>query len=576
LPPLVTMIVVQVADVPGGEPAVPQHPGGRPGVVEVAGEDDVAVHPDLPVAGDVDGVARHRAAHRAELDAAHRLAGHRRGGLGQSVAVVDRDPGAGEDQAEFAPQRGAARDRVPHTPAQHRPQLPVDGAVEDRVRGPEHRPRAGTRARVVPFHGLGVAHRDVHRPVEHIALAGLQGDLPRPAVDLLEDVGDGEDERRPEGRERGQQQGGRDLRLVAQQYAVADAEDLHHQSVDVGQRQEGEDGRLLALRGDEAGPSGEQDVALGREVGVGDHTALGAPGGAGGVGDGGDRARCHREAVAVHQIVGDAAPQFGQLPYAAVVELPDAAQRRRRVAHRAHRHGVLLVLDDYRHHLRVGQDPAHLLGGGGGVDGHDLGADRPQRVAEQRPLVAGAGHHRDPVVEPYAVGQQALGQGPHLVAEGGGGDGGPLTARRVLAAGELCEAGVALGQFVDRVRQPSRPHRLHHGRKAEIAHGTPITGPLPHRFPGGRGRKIPMNAPVAQALIKNRSPVRVFRTGRTGRALPHPSGAAGPAAFTAFTGPAGPRRGLRRVHGPFDRRGALRPCARHSPHGNRHRPQTPP
>ena len=62
------------------------------------------------------------------------------------------------------------------------------------------------------------------------------------------------------------------------------------------------------------------------------------------------------------------------------------------------------------------QDPGDLLGRGGLVDRHGDGAGEPDRVVEQRPLVAGLGDQGDPVAGLDAGGDQALGDRAHLGA----------------------------------------------------------------------------------------------------------------------------------------------------------------
>ncbi len=52
-----------------------------------------------------------------------------------------------------------------------------------------------------------------------------------------------------------------------------------------------------------------------------------------------------------------------------------------------------------------------------GYSGTDWAPIGPQREVEQGPLVAGARHDADPVAEPDALREQALGQGEDLVPE---------------------------------------------------------------------------------------------------------------------------------------------------------------
>ena len=56
-----------------------------------------------------------------------------RGGLGEAVALEDRDADAAEEVAEAGAERGAAGDGVLHLAAHRRAQLAVDELVEDGV-----------------------------------------------------------------------------------------------------------------------------------------------------------------------------------------------------------------------------------------------------------------------------------------------------------------------------------------------------------------------------------------------------------------------------------------------------------
>ncbi|GAA3145722.1 hypothetical protein GCM10020001_081010 [Nonomuraea salmonea] len=177
------------------------------------------------------------------------------------------------------------------------------------------------------------------------------------------------------------------------------------------QRQEQQRGRLLA--GEHRLERAAQHVECGeQQVVVRDAAALGPPGGARGVDDGGE--------------VGGG----DLLPARLDVGLGDAAGLQRAV-HPPQRlelgRGLLdgllvrVELDERRLGRAVGDDPPDLLDGGGLVDRHGDGADRPDGVVDERPLVAGARHERDPVAVLDAGRDQALGHLDHLVAELGRG-----------------------------------------------------------------------------------------------------------------------------------------------------------
>ena len=81
------------------------------------------------------------------------------GGLGQAVALVDRDADAAEEVAEPGPQRRAAGDGRLAPAAERGPQLPVDQPVEDRVLHLQPEARAA-----VAVERLAVLDRDRRRP----------------------------------------------------------------------------------------------------------------------------------------------------------------------------------------------------------------------------------------------------------------------------------------------------------------------------------------------------------------------------------------------------------------------------
>ena len=67
--------------------------------------------------------------------------------------------------------------------------------------------------------------------------------------------------------------------------------------------------------------------------------------------------------------------------------------------------------------VRVDEDVGDLVDGAGLVDGHGDEAGRPAREVEERPLVAGAAHDRDPVAGFEAPRDEAGGERVHLVVE---------------------------------------------------------------------------------------------------------------------------------------------------------------
>src|SRR6202008_343617 len=122
------------------------------------------------------------------------------------------------------------------------------------------------------------------------------------------------------------------------------------------------------------------------QVGVGEDTALGAAGGAGGVADGGRGAGGEPATALGHLLVRDVLAEGGQVGERAGVHLPDPW--RGFVGGRAGDDGggVLRGLGDGVAGTGVPDDPLHLVGGGGGVDRDGHTAGRPDGEVEDRPL----------------------------------------------------------------------------------------------------------------------------------------------------------------------------------------------
>ena len=127
-------MLVERAEVAGVEPAVVlEHLGGGGGVVPVAAEDVRAHEQDLAVVGDVHRSAGERPTDRADAQRGGAVDGRRAGGLGEAVALEDRDADAAEEVPEPDAQRGAARHRPGDPPAHRGAELGVDEPVEQRV-----------------------------------------------------------------------------------------------------------------------------------------------------------------------------------------------------------------------------------------------------------------------------------------------------------------------------------------------------------------------------------------------------------------------------------------------------------
>lgn len=126
-------VVVERAEVAGGEPVVGEGGVGGDRVVPVGAEDDAALDEHLAVVGDADRGAGDGLADRAGAGLERRDDGGGRGGLGEAVALVDDDAGGVEEEVEVAVERGAAADGVAHTAAEFAADAAVDQQV---VQGP--------------------------------------------------------------------------------------------------------------------------------------------------------------------------------------------------------------------------------------------------------------------------------------------------------------------------------------------------------------------------------------------------------------------------------------------------------
>ena len=171
---------------------------------------------------------------------------------------------------------------------------------------------------------------------------------------------------------------------------------------------------------------------------------------------------------------------------------------------------------------RVGQDPFDLLGRRRLVDRHGHRARGPDGVVDQRPLVPGVRHQRDPVSGLDARRDQSLGHRRHLVLELARGHvvpgpGGILAAEhhRLRLFGGPAEHDVGEVRGRGNLRQ---------GREAELTHGfSPTTWLLAGTTLRGTGRRFRVRSSVARGLPWWYASPRGERRAR-------PRGRAGPAA----------------------------------------------
>ena len=108
-----------------------------------------------------------------------------------------------------------------------------------------------------------------------------------------------------------------------------------------------------------------------------------------------------------------------------------------------------------------------LLGAGGLVDRDGDRAGRPDRVVEQRPLVPGAAHQRDPVAGPMPAAIS-----PRATAVTSSRNWAQVTSRQrpPIWRANCTVSRVLLGVVPDRIGQVGRVADSRHGRHGELAH----------------------------------------------------------------------------------------------------------
>ena len=224
--------------------------------------------------------------------------------------------------------------------------------------------------------------------------------------------------RRPERLQVGEQV--LDVGAVAEPGPGLHAADLDDPREHVRQRQEQQ--RRGVVGGEELVELVHGDAELEHEVAVGEHAALGPARGSRRVdqrrqveGGGGGT-------PLLELLVADVRTEPGEHVDGVVVDRPDVVELVEAGARLGDPGHVRGVLGDDRAGAGVAQDPGDLLRGGGLVDRHGDRAGEPDRVVDERPLVAGLGDEGDPVPGPDAGRDQALGDGADLVEERGSRD----------------------------------------------------------------------------------------------------------------------------------------------------------
>ena len=296
-----------------------------------------------------------------------------------------------EEVAEPRPQRRSAADDVVDLPADRGPQLAVDEAVEELVPQPQQQARAaaGRGTRCTP-RAVDSAWR------EDPALALRRGLVLRRVVDLLEDVGHGEDDRRLElDEERGAFLASLLWARWTRLWTAVSWMDRARMCA-TGMKSSV---LLRSLKTSSVTFVGGHDVVdLAQQVGVGDGAALGAPRRAGRVDDRGQRRRSSVTCGGPRPRTGRAATRRGERrrgrPGRRAATRPQVG---RPVAHGRDHVGDGGVRDEHADRTGVAQDPLDLLGRRRLVDRHGDPAGGPDRVVAHHPLEARARHDRDAV-----------------------------------------------------------------------------------------------------------------------------------------------------------------------------------
>ena len=246
--------------------------------------------------------------------------------------------------------------------------------------------------------------------------------------------------------------------------AGAHGADLHDPGEHVGQRQEEQRRGVLV---EEVVERLHRDRQLEHEVAVGEHAALGAPRGPGGVHQRRQRARTRRPSPLLELGVRDGDAARRQPVDGALVEAPEGPLDPGGGPALLHPGAVLGRLDDRDGRAGVAQDPADLLAGRGVVDRDGHGAGEPDRVVEEGPLVAGPRQQHDPVAGADAGGEQALGDAADLREELDGGDVVPAVVAPDGEDGRVGMVGAVGHHVVGEVARRGEPVRR---RCRELTH----------------------------------------------------------------------------------------------------------
>ncbi len=205
--------------------------------------------------------------------------------------------------------------------------------------------------------------------------------------------------------------------------------------------------------------------------------SLGAPGGAGGVDEGGGIGRLDG---------GQPALEFGGVhPGSGLGELVEGRGRARAgdVEHRAQVGqfrceffgdlGVGIGFHEQRHRRRVLQHPPDLIGRGRLVDRHGDGADRQHRVVDDRPFVPCRRYQGHAIAGGHALGDKTVGHRADLCRRLRVGDGRPGVVDK---PGECRLVGVFALVVVDGTNNRCVVLDGERGRNAELSHPPRLVG----------------------------------------------------------------------------------------------------
>ncbi len=298
-------------------------------------------------------------------------------------------------------------------PAEHVHDRGIHQPAVQRVPETKHERNATTR-----LLGVRPVAGRLGRAGEHPALQSLAGLLGRGVVDLLEDARDGEDERRFERLEVGED--GLQIAGQAKRHVAGEAEELHVPCEHMRQGQEQQQ-TSVRLHGD-VGHGGDAGVGDEDEVGVGQFDALRRAGRPGCVHDGGEVGAFDGLFTLVELRVGNRMAVFDHRVDGVQSDDVHVAEVGAFAPHGFDFVALPVILGEGHDDVGIVEDHAHLRRGVRFIDGYGERADGHDGHIERGPLPAGVRDDGDRIPRHDSAGDQSLGDGDHLVAELLGGE----------------------------------------------------------------------------------------------------------------------------------------------------------